>query len=125
LADGLGESILAVVVSPHSFVDKFSLSPSTSSLLVPFADILAGGGVEESSALTTLTGLEDMGLGCVLAPKLQLVHFVMTLLSVIDGKLDTIDGDLLGGSERLDGQLRSVLDHEAVSALSTLSELGA
>jgi len=122
LADGLGEAILAVVVSPHSFVDKFGLRVSLRSLLVPFTDILATGSVEEGSTLATLTCLEDMSLGGVLASKFNSVHLVMTLLSVIDRKLDTVDGDLLGRSKRLDGQLRSVLDHETMSALGLLSE---
>lgn len=125
MADGLGESFLAMSVSPHSFVDKFSLRISLRSLLVPFADIFAAGGVEESGTLTTLTGFEDMSLSGVLASKFNSVHLVVTLLSVIGGKLDTIDGDTLGRLKRLDGQLRSVLDHETMSALGSLSELSA
>lgn len=64
-----------------------------------------------------------MSFALVLVSKFQLLHFVMTLLSVIDRKHDTIDGDRLGGSNWLNGQLRSVLNHETMPALSFLSEL--
>jgi len=70
LADGLGKAILTVVMCPHGLVDKLSLGPSLSSLLVPFTHVLAAGGIEEGSTLAALTGLEDMSLGGVLTAQL-------------------------------------------------------